>query len=136
MADTNPHRLEAARPPYLLFAGSVIPASLMSGLRSDLPGLVTAQVTASVFDSPTGRILLIPQGARLVGSYDSERTDDMNMARLQRFYPEHCSGGKLSNAEFVCPPTVFSKMTCLRIILPSKDLQTDHSGCRRGPFQS
>ena len=43
----------------------------MSGLRSDLPGLVTAQVTANVFDSPTGRILLIPQGARLVGSYDS-----------------------------------------------------------------
>ncbi|PVX29469.1 TrbI/VirB10 family protein [Sphingomonas pokkalii] len=70
-ADTNPHRLEAAPSPYLLSAGSVIPASLMSGLRSDLPGLVTAQVTANVFDSPTGRILLIPQGARLVGSYDS-----------------------------------------------------------------
>jgi type IV secretion system protein VirB10 len=71
LADTNPHRLEAAPSPYLLSAGSVIPASLMSGLRSDLPGLVTAQVTANVFDSPTGRILLIPQGARLVGSYDS-----------------------------------------------------------------
>jgi len=70
-ADVNPHRLEAAPSPYLLSAGSVIPASLMSGLRSDLPGLVTAQVTANVFDSPTGRILLIPQGARLVGSYDS-----------------------------------------------------------------
>nr|WP_315380703.1 TrbI/VirB10 family protein [uncultured Sphingomonas sp.] len=70
-ADTNPHRLEAAPSPYILSAGSVIPASLMSGLRSDLPGLVTAQVTANVFDSPTGRILLIPQGARLVGSYDS-----------------------------------------------------------------
>jgi type IV secretion system protein VirB10 len=70
-ADTNPHTLEVAPSPYLLSAGSVIPASLMSGLRSDLPGLVTAQVTANVFDSPTGRILLIPQGARLVGSYDS-----------------------------------------------------------------
>ncbi|WP_066725590.1 TrbI/VirB10 family protein [Sphingomonas pituitosa] len=70
-ADTNPHTLQAAPSPYLLSAGSVIPASLMSGLRSDLPGLVTAQVTANVFDSPTGRILLIPQGARLVGSYDS-----------------------------------------------------------------
>src|SRR5205823_2512606 len=38
---------------------------------SDLPGLVTAQVTERVFDSATGHILLIPQGARLVGSYDS-----------------------------------------------------------------
>ena len=70
-ADVNPHTLQAAPSPYLLSAGSVIPASLMSGLRSDLPGLVTAQVTANVFDSSTGRILLIPQGARLVGSYDS-----------------------------------------------------------------
>ncbi len=52
-------------------AGSVIAASLMTGLRSDLPGFVTAQVSENVYDSATGRILLIPQGARLVGSYDS-----------------------------------------------------------------
>jgi type IV secretion system protein TrbI len=69
--DVNPHTLTAAPSPYLLSAGSVISASLITGLRSDLPGLVTAQVTAQVFDSPTGRILLIPQGARLIGSYDS-----------------------------------------------------------------
>ncbi|BBD01497.1 TrbI/VirB10 family protein [Sphingobium sp. YG1] len=69
--DSNPHQLAAAPSPYLLSAGSVISASLITGLRSDLPGLVTAQVTAHVFDSPTGRILLIPQGARLIGSYDS-----------------------------------------------------------------
>jgi len=69
--DVNPHRLTAAPSPYLLSAGSVISASLITGLRSDLPGLVTAQVTSQVFDSPTGRILLIPQGARLIGSYDS-----------------------------------------------------------------
>lgn len=69
--DINPHRLAAAPSPYLLSAGSVISASLITGLRSDLPGLVTAQVTTPVFDSPTGRILLIPQGARLIGSYDS-----------------------------------------------------------------
>ena len=55
----------------MLSAGSVIAASLITGLRSDLPGLVTAQVTEQVFDSATGRILLIPQGARLIGSYDS-----------------------------------------------------------------
>ena len=69
--DTNPHRLAPAPSPYLLSAGSVIAASLITGLRSDLPGLVTAQVTDPVYDSPTGRILLIPQGARLLGSYDS-----------------------------------------------------------------
>ena len=69
--DTNPHRLAVAPSPYLLSAGSVISASLITGLRSDLPGLVTAQVTERVYDSATGRILLIPQGARLIGSYDS-----------------------------------------------------------------
>jgi type IV secretory pathway VirB10-like protein len=69
--DVNTHTLAAAPSPYLLSAGSVISASLITGLRSDLPGLVTAQVTSPVFDSPTGRILLIPQGARLIGSYDS-----------------------------------------------------------------
>lgn len=67
----NPHRVQTAASPYLLSAGSVISASLITGLRSDVPGLVTAQVTERVFDSPTGRILLIPQGARLIGSYDS-----------------------------------------------------------------
>lgn len=69
--DTNPHALTAAPSPFLLSAGSVISASLITGLRSDLPGLVTAQVTQRVYDSPTGRVLLIPQGARLVGTYDS-----------------------------------------------------------------
>lgn len=69
--DTNTHSLAAAPSPHVLMAGSVISASLITGLRSDLPGIVTAQVTERVYDSPTGRILLIPQGARLVGSYDS-----------------------------------------------------------------
>lgn len=69
--DVNPHAVQAAASPYMLSAGSVIAASLITGLRSDLPGLVTAQVTERVFDSATGRILLIPQGARLVGTYDS-----------------------------------------------------------------
>lgn len=69
--DTDPHRLHEAPSPYILSAGSVIAASLITGLRSDLPGIVTAQVTENVFDSPTGRFLLIPQGARLIGVYDS-----------------------------------------------------------------
>lgn len=58
--------------PNVLQAGSVVPAALITGIRSDLPGQITAQVTQNVYDSPTGRILLIPQGARLIGEYDSE----------------------------------------------------------------
>jgi type IV secretion system protein VirB10 len=69
--DVNPHTLMPLSSPYTLSAGSVIAASLITGLRSDLPGLVTAQVTENVYDSATGHILLIPQGARLVGAYDS-----------------------------------------------------------------
>ena len=69
--DVNPHLLTPPPSPYTLSAGSVISASLITGLRSDLPGLVTAQVTENTYDSATGRILLIPQGARLIGSYDS-----------------------------------------------------------------
>ena len=53
--------------PYVLQAGSVIPAALVTGLRSDLPGQITAQVTQHAYDSPTGHFLLIPQGARLIG---------------------------------------------------------------------
>lgn len=65
-------RLETAPPAAVLQAGSIIPAALITGIRSDLPGLVTAQVTANVFDSLTGRTLLIPQGARLIGDYQSD----------------------------------------------------------------
>ncbi|MCC4251638.1 TrbI/VirB10 family protein [Sphingobium naphthae] len=64
-------RLEAPASPYQLMAGSIIAASLVTGLNSDLPGMVVAQVTEPVFDTVTGRTLLIPQGARLIGSYDS-----------------------------------------------------------------
>lgn len=67
----NGDTVTSAPSPFTLSAGSVISASLITGLRSDLPGFVTAQVTERVYDSATGRILLIPQGARLIGSYDS-----------------------------------------------------------------
>ena len=65
-------RLMAPASPNIVLAGSIIPAALITGIRSDLPGQITAQVTQNVYDSPTGRILLIPQGARLIGEYDSE----------------------------------------------------------------
>ena len=51
---------------------SEITAALITGIRSDLPGQITAQVTENVYNSPTGRFLLIPQGARLIGVYDSQ----------------------------------------------------------------
>ena len=69
--DTNPHSLRPAPSPWTLSAGTIIPASLITGLNSDLPGTVFAQVTENVRDSATGRTILIPQGARLIGSYDS-----------------------------------------------------------------
>ncbi|WP_038966940.1 TrbI/VirB10 family protein [Bradyrhizobium diazoefficiens] len=68
----SPDRVTRPASPYVVQAGSVIPGALITGIRSDLPGQVTAQVTESVFDSPTGRLLLIPQGARLIGVYDSQ----------------------------------------------------------------
>lgn len=55
----------------VLMAGSIIPAALITGIRSDQPGLVTAQVTENVFDS-MGRGVLVPQGARLIGEYESD----------------------------------------------------------------
>ncbi len=67
----NPHALQTPASPYQLMAGTVIAASLVTGLNSDLPGFVIAQVTENVFDTVSGRHLLIPQGARLVGKYDN-----------------------------------------------------------------
>lgn len=57
--------------PFVLQAGAVIPATLITGIPSDLPGQITAQVTEPVYDSPTGRILLVPQGTRIIGQYDN-----------------------------------------------------------------
>jgi len=68
----SPDRLASPPSPYIVQAGAVIPAALITGIRSDLPGQVTAQVTQNVYDSPTGRFLLIPQGAKLIGVYDSQ----------------------------------------------------------------
>lgn len=67
----NAHALQTPASPYQVMAGSIIAASLITGLNSDLPGMVVAQVTENVFDTATGRTLLIPQGSRLIGSYDS-----------------------------------------------------------------
>jgi type IV secretion system protein TrbI len=69
---TAPDRISRPASPFVIQAGTIIPAALITGIRSDLPGQITAQVTEAVFDSPTGRVKLVPQGARLIGVYDSQ----------------------------------------------------------------
>jgi type IV secretion system protein TrbI len=68
----SPARLENPASRYVVQAGAVISAALITGIRSDLPGQVTAQVTENVYDTPSGSYLLIPQGAKLIGTYDSQ----------------------------------------------------------------
>ncbi len=67
----SPSVKTVARSPYEVKAGSVIPSVMISGISSDLPGQVIAQVRENVWDSRSGRYLLIPQGSRLIGLYDS-----------------------------------------------------------------
>ena len=69
---TSPDRLAKPASPFVVQAGTIIPGALITGIRSDLPGQITAQVTENVYDTPTGRARLIPQGARLIGTYDSQ----------------------------------------------------------------
>ena len=76
----NPHGLQTPVSPYQVMAGTIIPASLVTGLNSDLPGQVIAQVTENVYDTPTGQHLLLPQGTRLLGRYDSDIYDGQSRA--------------------------------------------------------
>ena len=68
----NPNQVEDPASPYQVMAGTLIPASLVTGINSDLPGTIVAQVTQPVYDTVTGGYLLIPQGTRLLGRYQSE----------------------------------------------------------------
>jgi type IV secretory pathway VirB10-like protein len=60
--------------PYTVMEGSIIPAVLVSGINSDLPGPILAQVSENVLDSATGKYLLVPQGSRLIGVYQNAST--------------------------------------------------------------
>lgn len=64
-------KLQSPKSPYCLLEGSVIQAVLLTGINSELPGQITAQVTDNILDTPTGSHLLIPKGSRLVGQYGS-----------------------------------------------------------------
>jgi len=71
-ATSNTGTLQTPASPYTVMAGTVIPAALVTGINSDLPGSIIAEVTQPVYDTATGRYLLIPQGSRLIGRYDSQ----------------------------------------------------------------
>jgi len=71
-ATSNTGTLQAPTSPYTVMAGTVIPAALVTGINSDLPGQIIAEVTQPVYDTATGHDLLIPQGSRLIGRYDSQ----------------------------------------------------------------
>jgi type IV secretory pathway VirB10-like protein len=75
---TNP--LQPALSPWEVKAGSIISAALVTAINSDLPGQVIAQVTEPVYDHRTGRTVLIPQGSRLIGQYDSQIAYGQNRA--------------------------------------------------------
>lgn len=68
----NSADLQAPASPYQVMAGTVIPAALVTGINSDLPGDVIATVTEPVYDTATGRHVLIPQGSRILGRYNSQ----------------------------------------------------------------
>jgi type IV secretory pathway VirB10-like protein len=65
-------QLEPAGSPYTLRAGTVIPGTLITGINSDLPGEIVGQVSRDVYDSRTQRMLLVPRGSRLIGTYDNQ----------------------------------------------------------------
>jgi type IV secretion system protein VirB10 len=66
--------LQHPKSPYEVMAGTVIPATMIGGINSDLPGEIIGQVRQNVYDTATGQYLLIPQGSRLVGVYSSAVT--------------------------------------------------------------
>ncbi len=68
----NSGNLQMPTSPYQVMAGTVIAAALVTGIKSDLPGDVIGTVTEPVYDTATGRYLLIPQGARIFGKYNSQ----------------------------------------------------------------
>ncbi len=75
-----PHIRQADSGQYTLKTGTVIPGILVTGLNSDLPGTLIGQVSQNVYDTATGQHLLIPQGAKLYGTYDSRISYGQNRA--------------------------------------------------------
>jgi type IV secretion system protein VirB10 len=79
-SDDLPAALRDPASPFLVMAGTVIPAVMVGGINSDMPGMVIGQVAENVYDTATGGFLLIPQGTRLMGRYDN--TVSMGQTRV------------------------------------------------------
>jgi type IV secretory pathway VirB10-like protein len=80
--------------PYEVKAGTVIPAIMIGGVISDLPGQILGQVSENVYDTATGRHILIPQGSKLVGTYDNAVTTGQErvlVAWTRIIYPDASS---------------------------------------------
>ncbi|WP_182333650.1 TrbI/VirB10 family protein [Stenotrophomonas acidaminiphila] len=87
-------RQPAVSPQQEVKAGTIIPGVLMSGINSDLPGQIMGQVRENVYDTATGRNLLIPAGARLIGTYDNGVTFGQSRALVtwsRVIYPDGSS---------------------------------------------
>lgn len=99
-----PHGREMPLSRYEIKAGTVIPATMISGINSDLPGQLLAQVRENIFDSASGRFILIPQGAKLIGTYDNAITTGQErvlVAWTRIIYPDGSSLdlGKMPGAD-------------------------------------
>ena len=109
-ATRNTGALQAPSSPYTVMAGTIIPAALVTGINSDLPGQVIASVTQPVYDTATGRYLLIPQGSRLIGRYDSQVAFGQRRVLLV--------GRDLRSARYASPPSP-ARRTPARIRRPA-----------------
>lgn len=69
-------------PMRALKAGTMIPAVLLTGISSDIPGMVVGQVSRNIYDSQTGEQLLVPQGSKVVGRYDSQISQGQNRVKV------------------------------------------------------
>jgi type IV secretion system protein VirB10 len=97
-------RREEPSSPFELKAGAIIPATMIGGVSSDLPGQILGQVSENVYDTATGRYILIPQGAKLVGTYDNSVTTGQErvlIAWTRIIYPDASSLdlGKMPGAD-------------------------------------
>ena len=97
-------RREEPSSPFELKAGTIIPATMIGGVSSDLPGQILGQVSENVYDTATGRFILIPQGAKLVGTYDNSVTTGQErvlIAWTRIIYPDASSLdlGKMPGAD-------------------------------------
>ncbi len=85
--------VQAQRSPFEVQMGSVIPGVLISGISSEAPGQIIGQVSESVYDSASGRHLLIPQGSRLVGTYSAQVSQGQTRVQVAWVRVNFPSGG-------------------------------------------